>query len=120
MVLFKPPLTGAENAHKESWKDRWIDGVYFGTFIRTSENLIGTDKGVFKVNALRRRPLDERWCREEIDKVQGCPHKPVPGSESFIISTFVRLDCKDTVILKSDLVSSFDNKMILPKCVTSM
>ena len=29
-------------------------------------------------------------------------------------------NCKDTVILKSDLVSSFDNKMILLKCVTSM
>ena len=90
MVLFKPPLTGAEKAHKESWKDRWIDGVYFGTLIRTSENLIGTDKGVFKVNALRRRPLDERWCREEIDKAQGCPHKPVPRSESFRIPTFAR------------------------------
>ena len=29
-------------------------------------------------------------------------------------------NCKDTVILKSDLESSFDNKMILPKCATSM
>ena len=89
MVLFKSPLTGAEKAHKEPWKDRWVDGVYFGTLICTSENLIGTDKGVFKVNALRRRPLDERCCWEEVDKVQGCPHKPVPGSESFRIPTFV-------------------------------
>ena len=95
IILFKPPLTGAEKAHKESWRDRFVDGVYMGSLIRTSENLIGTAEGVFKVTTLRRRPIEERWSRMAINGLCGCPQHRAPGKESFRIPTYVWLEIKE-------------------------
>ena len=90
MVLFKPPMTNAEKNHKEAWRDKFIEGIYLGTLVRSSENLVGTNHGVFKAIALRRRPLQERWCRQAVNDLQGCPQKPTPDSEGFRVPTYVR------------------------------
>ena len=57
-VLFKPSSTKAEKAHKESWRDTFLEGIYLGSSIRTSETLIRTGHGVYKAGAVPRRPVE--------------------------------------------------------------
>ena len=55
------------------YEDRWIDGVYLGFDMRSGEYLVGSETGVHRTGAERRKPADERWSRELIDKVCGDP-----------------------------------------------
>ena len=90
LVLFKPLATAAEKAHKESRRDRFVEGVYMGSDIRTGKNFIGTADGVFRANAIRQRPADERWSAKAVNELRGCPQNPVPGRDSFRIPSYVR------------------------------
>ena len=55
------------------YEDRWQDGTYLGFDMRSGEYIVGTEEGVFRSGAVRRRPLDERWSREILDKIKGDP-----------------------------------------------
>ena len=43
------------------FEDVWADGVWLGVDLRSGENFIGTDVGVFRVSTVRRMPEDKRW-----------------------------------------------------------
>ena len=60
-------------------ESRWEEGVYMGFVIRTGEDLVATENGVFRVSTIRRRPSDERWSKELIDRIVGSPAVPVPA-----------------------------------------
>ena len=79
-VLFRPLKTLMEVKWKNSWSDKYVEGVYLGNDIRTSENIVGTDHGVFRCGQIRRRPPDERWSAAVISAIKGCPQQPVPGA----------------------------------------
>ena len=55
------------------YEDRWQGGIYLGFDMRSGEYIVGTEEGVFRSGAVRRRPLDERWSRSAIDKIKGDP-----------------------------------------------
>ena len=55
------------------YEDRWQDGTYLGFDMRSGEYIVGTDEGVFRSGAVRRRPIDERWSRDMIEKIKGDP-----------------------------------------------
>ena len=42
---------------------RWEEGIYLGFVIRTGEDLVSTEQGVFRVSTVRRRPVDGRWSK---------------------------------------------------------
>ena len=79
-ILFRPLKTKSETAHKNSWSDRYVEGVYLGSDIRTNESIVGTDHGVYRAGQIRRRPLDERWSASVLGAIKGCPQQPVPGA----------------------------------------
>ena len=76
--------------HKNSWSDRYVHGIYLGNDIRTIENIIGTEHGVYRAGQIRRKPLDERWSAAAVNAIVGCPQQPVPGGSSNSIPTYVR------------------------------
>ena len=55
------------------YEDRWQEGVYLGFDMRSGEYLVGTESGVYRSGAVRRRPDDERWSREALDRIKGDP-----------------------------------------------
>ena len=65
-VLFHIPTT---RDMPGKFEERWEQGVYVGFVIRSGENLVATSEGVFKVSAIRRRPLEERWSKDLLDKI---------------------------------------------------
>ena len=69
-VLFRQPKA-TEVLGK--YEDRWQEGSYLGFDMRSGEYIVGTDSGVFRSGAVRRRPADERWSKETLDKIKGDP-----------------------------------------------
>ena len=55
------------------YEDRWQGGVYLGFDMRSGEYIVGTEDGVYRSGAVRRRPIDERWSRPIIDGIKGDP-----------------------------------------------
>ena len=87
-VLFRPLKTQHETRFKNSWSGKYEHGVYLGNCIKTSETLIGTNHGVYRAGDVKRRPIEERWSRQALDSVKGCPQQPVPG-QGRAIPTYV-------------------------------
>ena len=63
------------------FEPQWKKEVYVGCNIRTGEDLVSTDRGVFRVSTVRRRPIEERWSKELLDGIVGTPAAPVAGVE---------------------------------------
>ena len=42
---------------------------------------VATGRGVIKVMSFRRRIEEQRWNKEEFDKIQGIPWEPIPGRQ---------------------------------------
>ena len=78
-VLFKLPKVPNMPG---DFRDRFENGVWVGCTIRSGEHLVATEKGVFKVSSVVRKPEDRRWSSEAIKSIKGSPKEPVPGSGS--------------------------------------
>ena len=76
-VLFRIPETKSMPGKFEA---RWEEGVYLGFNIRTGEDLISAEQGVFRVSTVRRRPAGERWSKRLLDNIMGTPEIPVPST----------------------------------------
>ena len=75
-VIFKIPTT---RINPGKFDDQWDSGTFVGFDVRSMENFIATPAGVFRVNDIRRRPLQERWSLEKVKAIVGSPRAPVPG-----------------------------------------
>ena len=73
IVMFKVPKT---KLNPGKFKDQWNAGVYLGFDMSSTESLIGTPVGVFRVTDNRRRALHERWSS---DKVFGQLYRRTPA-----------------------------------------
>jgi hypothetical protein len=76
IMHFKIPHT---KLNPGKFEDAWADGVWLGVDLRSGENFIGTNVGVFRVATVRRKPEDQRWSVARIAAITGCPRQPVPG-----------------------------------------
>ena len=61
---------------------RWEEGVYLGIKIRTSEKIVGTSEGIFVVQSVRRKPLQDRWNADKVSKLWGVPWKLTQAEEN--------------------------------------
>ena len=52
---------------------RWEEGIYLGIKLRTSEKIVGTRNGIFVVQSLRRKPLEDRWNADLVTNLCGVP-----------------------------------------------
>ena len=68
-----------------------MDGIWLGIKGRTGEHIIGTESGVVKAYTVKRRPEEERWSIEEVNKVRGTPGRPIPGRSEQRIPVRVRV-----------------------------
>ena len=80
LVFFRPPLSGREKAHKDSWRNRFEEGIWIGTVCKSAETLIATPHGVFRAGCIRRKVVAESWSVPLTDAIRGKPSKPVPES----------------------------------------
>ena len=62
------------------WDARWYEGVWLGNTMRSGENLVAINDGVYVVGDVRRKAEDERWSREAVDAIRGSPGRPANGS----------------------------------------
>ena len=71
----KPRMKGQYKAEY-----RWANGIWLGIREESGEHIIGTENGVVKCRADRRKGSDiERWNFEELSKLKGLPWEPIPG-----------------------------------------
>ena len=86
-VLFRIPTT---RTNPGKFEDRYEAGIYLGFDVRSMESYVGTPSGVFKVNDVRRKPVQERWSTEKIKGIVGRPGAPIPGQTTRRIPAFSR------------------------------
>ena len=60
---------------------RWSKGTYLGIVRGTYERIMGTKNGVYRSNAVKRRPFEDRWNWDEAMSVKGLPWEPKVGEE---------------------------------------
>ena len=56
---------------------RYLEGIYLGTTWRSGETIVGTaDGGSTTSRCIRRRPVEERWSKHEIENLKATPLDP--------------------------------------------
>ena len=86
-VYFTIPETDAMPGKFEA---RWDEGVYLGFNVRSGEDLVSTEQGVFRVSTVRRKPPDERWAKAMLDKIAGTPEAPTAGASGRRIPVYAK------------------------------
>ena len=78
-------LPGVECGAGVMWKRRrqggslgklscmWEDEIYLGVKGTTGDMIVGFKKGVWRTRTMRRKTLEERWARENLEMVGGVP-----------------------------------------------
>ena len=74
-VWFRIP----ETKNLPEFEPGWEEGDYVGFNIRTGEDLVSIDRGVFRVSTVLRKPVGERWSKQLLDCIVGTPAIPVVG-----------------------------------------
>ena len=66
---------------------RTVDGIYLGVSIGTGESIVGDKGGIFKTRSIHRKPIEQRWSREEVLHMRGVPWKPYQHSDDDKLQT---------------------------------
>ena len=70
---------GDGNDRKNKAATEWFTGVWLGPNLKSSETLIGTDKGVVRAYTVERLSPSVRWDINRIFDMKGTPQKPDPS-----------------------------------------
>ena len=108
----RPMAEFGESVHYKPLKDNsktnkldtmWHDGVWIGINGRTEEAIIGTENGIIKARAIKRKPSDEKFQWSDIEKIKGLPWAPVPGREGYGIPTKIDIKLPEHKIDKPEM-----------------
>ena len=102
-IMYKE-LHPAETTRNKAEID-WKVGVYLGGVIRSNESLVGTNLGVIKAFAVKRRPEKDRWDYQAVTEMPGTlvrPNPSGPGHEHIAIRIEGRVDREITKALETD------------------
>ena len=58
---------------------RWETGVFLGVVLTSTEKIVGTDSGVYTVQSIHRKPVEDRWDGNLVKQIKGFPWLPNPG-----------------------------------------
>ena len=58
---------------------RWAPGTWIGKRWRTTEHYVNTPTGVIKCRAIKRKPIEDRWSREAIERIEATPWRLTPS-----------------------------------------
>ena len=96
VVCYKELSDGSNKENKLECK--WQEGIWLGHAARTTETIIGTQEGVVKAWAIRRRPEEERWNWEMVNDMRGTPGCPVPGRGGIRIPIRIRVNVDEAAV----------------------
>ena len=68
---------------------------------------MATDHGVVRAFAVRRKPHEDRWNVEQVDRTQGSPSQPDPTRVGIRIPIKVSFD-----VIPSDIASPYDGEIV--------
>ena len=57
---------------------RWQAGVFLGIRLQSTEKIVGTNRGIFVVQSIRRKPDGQQWDADLVKAVRGLPWKTSP------------------------------------------
>ena len=73
-IHWKRPLEGPQHAPNGNSGSNWGTGTYVGHDRASNAYVIAShDEGIVHTHAVQRRPMDERWCKEAIEKIAAAP-----------------------------------------------
>ena len=85
--MFKVPVT---KRRVGDFEDRFEKGIWLGMTIRSQEDLIGTQDGVYRAGKVLRCAPDQRWYAEMVKAIKGTPDEPKPGVKSDMVPVYVK------------------------------
>ena len=85
--------------------------MYVGFNIRTREDLVSTDRGVFRVSTVRRKPVGERWSKQLLDGIVGTPAIPVVGGNGRRMPAYSKRFDNNAVRKAPEFVEQLDEKI---------
>lgn len=94
VILWIAKHAAAQITRYQARAERGIDGIWLGTDIKTSANIVATSDGVYFAGRVLRKAPGDRWSRKAIDYTKGCPQEPAPGRRR-AIPNFARSELRD-------------------------
>ena len=79
-VMYRLPEKSGGKKH--DFEDKWAVGTYLGIVRGSYERIVGTKEGVWRTNAVKRKPFEERWVLEKVAEVRGLPWEPKVGEDT--------------------------------------
>ena len=80
----------SESVGQDKYNSGWGEGAFIGVREESGEPIVGTEQGVIKARAFRRRGSEkERWLKGHVKSVGGIPWEPIPGREGVEIKSSV-------------------------------
>ena len=83
---------GDGGARRNKAATEWFKGVWLGPNLRSTETLIGTDKGVVKAYTTERLSSSVQWDINQILDMKCTPQRPVPTKPGLSIPVKIRLE----------------------------
>ena len=77
---------------RNKFLSEWEEGLWLGHTKSSNEAVIGTNEGVVRAYAIRRKEEGQRWCAARIRNLQGTPQQPDPSKAGISIPVSVRFD----------------------------
>ena len=74
-------MTTAEGKRRRKYEERFLTGMYVGLVNRSDELVVLTPTGAFKVNVIRRLPVEQRGDARFALSCQGLPWRMTPSDD---------------------------------------
>ena len=85
--------------------------MYLGFNIRTGEAFVSTDRGVFRVSTVRRKPVGERWSKQLLGGIAGTPAMPVVGGTGRRMPAYAKRFDNNAVQKAPEFVEQLDEEI---------
>ena len=92
----------SEDPGRNKLESPWEEGLWLGHARSSNEALIGTENGVVRAWAVKRRQEEERWDAKRILEMQGTPARPNPQSPGVDVPVHIHLPQESEVPLPGE------------------
>ncbi len=94
----------SESVGQDKYNSGWGEGAFIGVREESGEPIVGTEQGVIKARAFRRRGSEkERWLKGHVKSVGGIPWEPIPGREGIDMKSPVTLPRDESEIKRTEV-----------------
>ena len=81
-----------QKERKNKLESEWEQGIWLGHTRCSNEVLVGTDSGVVRAYAIKRREAGDRWSADKLQSMAGSPQQPDPKKPGLHIPIRIRID----------------------------